>query len=127
MTSRLQEKKRAYYLTHRERLLTKQLRYTDEHPSYRGVKHFRDHDTVEHRKEEWVRGDVHTNTVENVWSLFKRSIVGSYHKVSEKHLDAYLDELEWRFNNRENPYLFRDTLMKLLGAQSLPYRELVSE
>ena len=62
------------------------------------------------------RGDVHTNTVEGVWSLFKRSVTGSYHKVSFEHLDAYLDELEWRYNNRENPYLFRDTLMKLLSS-----------
>ena len=54
------------------------------------------------------RGDVHTNTVEGIWSLFKRSVVGSYNKVSHKCLDSYLDELEWRFNNRDNPYLFRD-------------------
>ena len=75
--------------------------------------------------EEWVRGDVHTNTVEGVRSLFKRSAVGSYHKVSVKHLDAYLDELEWRFNNHENPYLFRDTLIRLLRAEILPYQVLV--
>jgi hypothetical protein len=54
-----------------------------------------------------VRGIVHTNTLEGVWSLFKRSIIGSYHQVSVKHL--YLDEFEFRINNRENPYLFRDT------------------
>ena len=101
--------------------------YTDEHPSYRGVKNFRKHDSVQHRIEEYVRGDVHTNSVEGVWSLFKRSIVGSFHQVSEKHLDAYLDELEWRFNNRENPYLFRDTVLKLLGSPNLPYETLVSE
>ena len=41
------------------------------------------------------------------------------------HLDAYLDELEWRFNNRNNPYLFRDTLLKLIQAENLPYQELV--
>jgi hypothetical protein len=41
-------------------------------------------------------------------------------------LDDYLDEFEFRFNNRENPYLFRDTLRKLLGATNLPYRKLVS-
>lgn len=81
---------------------------------------------MEHRKEEWVRGKAHTNTAKNVWSLFKRSIVGSYHKITEKHLDAYLDVLEWRFNNRENPYLFRHTLIKLLRAVNLPYRELIS-
>lgn len=54
------------------------------------------------------------------------SVIGSYHKVTTKHLDAYLDELEWRFNNRENPYLFRDTLLKLLASERLEYRELIS-
>ena len=61
----------------------------------------------------------------NAGSLFKRGVVGSYHKLSEKHLDAYLDEFEWRFNNRENQWLFRDTLMKLVKAEALQYRELV--
>ncbi|MFC1907297.1 transposase, partial [Chloroflexota bacterium] len=59
------------------------------------------------------------------WSLFKRSVIGSYHKLSEKHLDAYLDELEWRFNNRNNPYLFRDTLLKLIGSENLEYKTLI--
>jgi transposase-like protein len=100
--------------------------YTDELPAYKvldkqGIKH----ETVNHSADEWVRGDVHTNSVENIWSLLKRSIVGSYHQVSKKHLDAYLDELEWRFNNRENPYLFRDTLLKLINSDNLPYQELV--
>ncbi len=62
--------------------------------------------------------------IESVWSLLKRSIVGSYHKVSVKHLDAYLDELEHRFNNRQNKFLFRDTLMKLVTAEKLTYDEL---
>ncbi|MBL7165818.1 MAG: transposase [Dehalococcoidales bacterium] len=56
----------------------------------------------------------------------ERSVVGSYHKVSHKHLDAYLDELEWRFNNRNNPYLFRDTLLKLIQAENLPYGQLTA-
>ena len=67
---------------------------------------------------------MHTNSVEGVWSLLKRSIVGSYHKLSVKHLNSYLDELEWRFNNRENPYLFRDTLLKLIQSENLSYGEL---
>jgi len=101
--------------------------YTDEWPAYRGIAdEDTRHETVNHSAEEWVRGDVHTNTVEGIWSLFKRSVVGSYHKVSHKHLDAYLDELEWRFNNRENPYLFRDTLAKLIDSNSLTYRELTT-
>ena len=74
-----------------------------------------------------MRGDIHTNTVENVWSLFKRSVIGSYHKISVKHLDAYLDELEWRFNNRDNPYLFRDTLLKLVRSENLTYQGLVAD
>jgi hypothetical protein len=70
-------------------------------------------------------GDVHTNSVASVWSLFKRSVVGTYHKLSAKHLDAYLDELEHRFNNRDNQFLFRDTLLKLVNAEKLPYEKLV--
>jgi transposase-like protein len=102
--------------------------YTDEWPAYNGIAdHDTRHETVNHSADEWVRGDVHTNSVENVWSLLKRSIVGSYHQVSIKHLDAYLDELEWRFNNRENPYLFRDTLLKLIQSENLPYQDLVAQ
>jgi len=102
--------------------------FTDELPAYKilekkGIKH----ETVNHSANEWVKGDVHTNSVENVWSLLKRSIMGSYHQVSKKHLDAYLDELEWRFNNRENPYLFRDTLLKLINSENLPYEKLTAK
>jgi len=99
--------------------------YTDEHPGYRGIQdEDTNHGTVNHSKEEWVHGDIHTNGIESVWSLLKRSIVGSYHKVSVKHLDAYLDELEHRFNNRENKFLFRDTLLMLVKAEKLTYQEL---
>jgi transposase-like protein len=86
---------------------------TDELPAYKSLKNSFNHKRVNHREEEWVRGDVHTNGIENAWSLFKRSVIGAYHKISTKHLDAYLDEFEWRFNGRENPYLFRDTLIRL--------------
>jgi transposase-like protein len=99
--------------------------YTDEWAAYRGIgDEDTRHETVNHRAEEWVRGEVHTNTVEGVWSLFKRSLIGSFHRVSVKHLDAYLDELEWRFNNRDNPYLFRDTLIRLLTSGNLEYKTL---
>ncbi|MCH7922924.1 MAG: IS1595 family transposase [Nitrospinae bacterium] len=102
--------------------------YTDDWPSYRGIgDHDTQHKTVTHRKGEYVVKDAHTNTIENVWSLLKRSITGTYHKLSAKHLDAYLDELEWRFNNRNNPYLFRDTLRKLIGSEALPFQKLVAQ
>lgn len=101
---------------------------TDENAAYRGIADAdTTHETVNHRAEEWVRGDVHTNSVEGVWSLFKRSIVGSFHQVSAKHLDAYLDEFEWRFNGRKNPYLFRDTLMRLVNSPKMEYKELIKK
>lgn len=85
-----------------------------------------EHHRINHKAGEYVVGRVHTNTVEGVWSLLKRSIIGSYHKVSVKHLAAYLDELEWRYNNRDNPYLFRDTLRRMLHADALQYDELTA-
>jgi transposase-like protein len=84
------------------------------------------HESVDHSMYEWVRGQIHTNTVESAWSLFDRAVMGSYHKLSVKHLPAYLDEFAFRFNNRENPYLFRDTILKLVEGDSLPYKELVA-
>ena len=97
--------------------------FTDDWAAYDGLPV---HETVNHSIEEWVRGDVHTNSIENVWSLLKRSIVGAYHHISVKHLNAYLDELEWRFNNRDNPWLFRDTLLRLLNAEHVEYKDLVA-
>ena len=67
-----------------------------------------------------------TNGIENVWSLLKRSIIGSYHQLSAKHLDAYLDEMEWRFNNRDNPYLFEDTMRAIVESENLEYKELTA-
>ena len=100
--------------------------YTDQHPGYRGIEDADTrHETVDHSVEEWVRGDVSTQSVESAWSLLKRSIVGSYHQLSAKHLPAYMDEFSFRFNNRENPFLFRDTLLALINADSLPYAQLV--
>lgn len=100
---------------------------TDDWTAYDGIgDHDTKHETVNHSRKEWVRGNVHTNTIENVWSLFKRSIIGSYHKISTKHMDAYLDELEWRYNNRTNAWLFRDTMKKLLVSQTLSYQRLVA-
>lgn len=100
--------------------------YTDQLPAYIGIADADTrHESVNHSEDEWVRGDVHTNGIESVWSLLKRSIIGAYHQVSMKHLDAYLDELEHRFNNRHNKFLFRDTLLKLVKAEALPYAELI--
>jgi transposase-like protein len=103
--------------------------YTDEWPAYRGISDGdTKHKTVKHRDKEYVaEGNIHTNSIESIWSLLKRSIIGSYHQVSAKHLDAYLDELEFRFNNREYPYMFRDAMLKLLLAETLPYAKLIAD
>ena len=98
--------------------------YTDEWEAYKGFA--KAHETVVHSLDEWVRGEVHTNGVEGVWSLLKRAIIGAYHRISHKHLDAYLDELEWRFGNRQNRWLFRDTLICLLRAEKLEYKTLTA-
>ena len=101
--------------------------YTDDLKYYIGIDDADTrHETVNHSAEEWVVGDVHTNSIEGVWSLFKRSIVGSFHKMSVKHMDRYLEELEWRFNNRNNPYIFRDTLRRIMDTGNLTYRDLVA-
>jgi transposase-like protein len=101
--------------------------YTDEWSSYDGIAdHNTRHETVNHSAGEYVRGDVHTQGIDNVWGLFKRSVVGTFHHMSIKHLDAYLDELEWRFNNRDNPFLFRDTIKRLCDAEALEYKKLTA-
>jgi transposase-like protein len=100
---------------------------TDGHPTYRKViPQGVDHGVVDHSKEEWVRGTIHTNGIEGAWGLFKRSLVGSFHQVSVKHLDRYLNEFEFRYNNRKNAYLFRDTVMKLTKGDTLPYDKLTA-
>jgi transposase-like protein len=101
--------------------------FTDEWPAYAGIGDAdTKHQTVNHSQDEYVRGEVHINSAENVWSLLKRSIIGAFHHVSIKHLDAYLDELEWRFSNRNNPFLFRDTMRELIKAETLEYKELIA-
>jgi hypothetical protein len=74
--------------------------YTDGAVHYRRIMPEGRHASVDHSKEEWVRGDVHTNTLENFFSVFKRGLVGVYQHVDEKHLDRYLAEFDFRYNNR---------------------------
>jgi transposase-like protein len=73
-------------------------------------KHYR-HETVNHSIKEYVRGDVHTNTIEAFWANVKRGISGTYVWVSKKHLPTYLREFEYRHNLRHAPYLMFDCLL----------------
>ena len=101
--------------------------YTDELKSYLGIAdHDTRHETVKHSEEQWVVGTVDTNGIEGVWSLFKRSIMGAFHKMSAKHMDRYLEELEWRFNNRNNPHIFHDALKRIVTTDPLTYKALTA-
>ena len=76
---------------------------TDSFKSYRGLsKEFASHEYVSHSDGEYVRGEVHTNTAENYFSILKRGIDGTYHHISEAHLPRYLAEFDFRYNNRSN-------------------------
>src|SRR5260370_21583445 len=99
---------------------------TDELPAYQKAVGKHKHETVNHTRKEYVRfgTDIHTNTVESAFSLLKRGIIGTWHRVSAKHLEAYLNEMCFRFNNRKNSFLFRDTLLKMLEAENVEYKKL---
>jgi hypothetical protein len=74
--------------------------YTDDFLSYlRLKKHFK-HGVVAHGRGEYVKGDIHSNSAESFWALFKRGYHGTYHKMSHKHLQRYVDEFAFRYNSR---------------------------
>jgi len=79
---------------------------TDDNSGYRYLDHFFNHGVVNHGSGEYVCGAVHTNTIDSFWSLIKRGIIGTFHKVSKKYLQLYVAEFEFRYNNRNNPDIF---------------------
>ena len=101
---------------------------TDEYRPYRKAVGKRKHEAVNHSAGEYVRfgTDIHTNSIESAFSLLKRGIIGTWHRMSAKHLQAYLDEMCFRFDNRKNPFLFRDTIIKMLEAEHVEYKQLTS-
>jgi transposase-like protein len=90
-------------------VLIKSWLMTDENYSYRKLGKIYTHDRVHHTVREYVRGIVHTNTIENFWSVVKRCIHGTYHQLSEKHLQTYMNEFCYRHVNRkETPQVIMD-------------------
>jgi transposase-like protein len=79
---------------------------TDDHKGYRKLHLAYSHGMVHHGAGEYVHGAIHTNTIEGFWSLVKRGIMGTFHKVSRKYLPLYVNEFEFRYNNRKNPDIF---------------------
>ena len=87
------------------------------------------HKTIKHKAHVYVDGEIHTNTVENAFSLLKRGIMGTWHQISAKHLAAYLSEMEFRFNRRysEPSTLFQDTLRHMVNAPVLTFDKLTGK
>lgn len=83
---------------------------TDEDPAFKYIDKDMPHEAVNHSANEYVRGIVHTGTIDGFWSLLKRGIMGSYHHVSKDYLPLYLNEFSFRYNNRKNPDVFGDLL-----------------
>jgi hypothetical protein len=79
---------------------------TDEHPGYNYLGRDYRHGRVQHSSRQYVLGTIHTNTLENFWSLLKRGVVGNYHQVSKQYLPLYLAEFTFRHNHRKDPNLF---------------------
>jgi transposase-like protein len=98
---------------------------TDESNLYANLKRRGfEHQIVIHSDKEWVRGDVHTQSIDGFWSLFKRGLIGSFHQVSIKHLGRYLSEFEFRFNNRQNEEIFAAIVTGLVMKDALRYKAL---
>ena len=75
---------------------------SDEYAAYKKLSKFGyESKRIKHGKKHWVRGNVHTNTIEGFWGQLKRSIRGTYHSVSKKHLQTYVDEFAFRYSHRD--------------------------
>jgi len=82
---------------------------TDEHQVYDGLTEY-PLQSVKHKIEQYVVGAVHTNTIEGFWSIFKRGVVGTFHKMSAKYMPLYVAEFQFRYNNRMNPDMFEKAI-----------------
>ena len=95
-----------------------------------GAQHYKfqyaKHESVDHSKFEWTRGDVHTNTLESFFSIFKRGLTGVYQHCGSQHLHRYLAEFDFRYNNRSKLGIEdserADNALKAIGGKRLTYR-----
>lgn len=101
---------------------------TDEHSGYKGLEmEFADHAAINHSQGEFLREDVHTNTVEGFFSLLKRTLYGIYHQVSPKHLQRYCDEVTYRYNSRKISDVERFNKMISNVEGRLKYKTLIAK
>lgn len=99
---------------------------SDEHIVYGTMDRLYQHQTIKHMLREYVRGEVHTNTIENFWSVLKRGIYGTYHFISTYHVQNYLEEFAFRFNSRTFTEAQRfDTLIGISNHR-ITYKQLIA-
>jgi len=98
---------------------------TDQFPIYNGLdQEFAGHEVVDHGMGEYVNGDAHTNTLEGWFALLKRGVTGTFHHVSEQHLDRYIDEFAFRYNRRDVSDGERAVMaIKKVSGKRLMYKE----
>ncbi len=100
--------------------------YTDDAAAYETLAF--EHDTVKHSLQEYVKGDVHTNGIESLWSMLKRAHKGTFHKLSPKPLDRYLQEFAGRHNVRELDTIDQlGSLRKGMEGKRLTYKALIKD
>jgi hypothetical protein len=102
--------------------------FSDELKSYEGLADDYDHDVIDHAVE-YVKGNVHTNTIENFWSLLKRGLHGTYVSVEPFHLFRYIDEQAFRYNNRkgmDDRDRFKLAVSQIVGKR-LTYQALIGK
>ena len=100
--------------------------YTDDAPVYGSLRP--PHDAVRHSVREYVRGQAHTNGIESFWSMLKRGYVGTYHKMSPKHLGLYVAEFQRRHNDRPADTIEQmEVVVAGMDGRRLRYRELTAE
>ena len=108
-----------------ERITPETVVYTDEAAAY---KQLPNHEAVAHSVGEYVRGMAHTNGMESFWSMLKRAHMGTFHKISPKHLNRYVQEFACKHNMRDSGTLaqMRDTAALLIG-RNLLYTDLIAD
>jgi len=100
--------------------------FTDEWLGYKSLHRIYNHSFIKHQANEYVNGNVHTNTIEGFWSLLKRGLIGIYHSVSKKHLQKYVDEFVFRYNTRVNGECNRFNLLLTNSNNRLTYKMLIN-
>ena len=103
--------------------------YTDDYLGYKNIKKYFKHEVISHGRKEYVRGEVHSNSIESFWALFKRGYMGTYHSMSKKHLQRYLDEFVYRFNRQllsGDGAVFADIVRRVAKSGKMSYKTLTA-